>query len=425
MIHAKRSTVALAVAGLLCCHQALATDGYFQTGFGVIQEGRGGAGVALPDDTFAAAINPAGLAWVGDRFDFGVTWFRPIRSGEITGNQLPPGYPDVNGVYSANGQTNFYLPEIGYSHRFSDRLVLGAAIYGNGGMNTAYLTPIPLLGTTGLGVNLQQLFISPAAAFRLNKHNSIGIAANLAGQQIAVTGLQNFASPSYSLSPGNVTNRGYSTSIGGGVRIGWLADVGHGLSLGATWQSTTWMSKFNQYSGLFAQGGGFNIPANFAGGAALKVHPKATLALDVERILYSEVKSIANSGANQAPLGAANGPGFGWQDITVIKSGIDLKASHTLTLRAGYNYSTQAIPASQTFFNLLAPATVQQHFSAGATWRFLEDKELSIAYVHAFEATLNGQNSIPPSAGGGNANLRMYQNSVGVGLGWNRGHQQN
>jgi hypothetical protein len=41
-------------------------------------------------------------------------------------------------------------------------------------------------------------------------------------------------------------------------------------------------------------------------------------------------------------------------------------------------------------------------------------------YVHAFENTVNGVNSIPASFGGGNANLLMYRNSITIGFGWNR-----
>ena len=47
-------------------------------------------------------------------------------------------------------------------------------------------------------------------------------------------------------------------------------------------------------------------------------------------------------------------------------------------------------------------------------------KEINLAYVHAFQNTLNGVNSIAPTAGGGNANLSMYQNSFQVSFGWNK-----
>jgi len=61
---------------LLLAAPVFATDGYFATGYGIIQQGQGGAGVAFPQDSLAAATNPAGMLLVGDRFDFGVTLFR-------------------------------------------------------------------------------------------------------------------------------------------------------------------------------------------------------------------------------------------------------------------------------------------------------------------------------------------------------------
>ena len=103
-----------------------------------------------------------------------------------------------------------------------------------------------------------------------------------------------------------------------------------------------------------------------------------------------------------------------------MKTGVNVEVSPALTLRAGYNYSGQAFPPTETFFNLLAPATVRHHVTAGATWRLQGGKELSVAYVHAFEATVDGQDSIGPSAGGGNANLRMHQDSVGLAFGWSK-----
>jgi long-chain fatty acid transport protein len=400
---------------LLLATPAFATDGYFSTGYGVIQQGQGGAGVALPQDSLAAATNPAGMVLVGTRFDFGVTWFRPIRGGTITGN----GFPGADGDYDANRKKNFFLPELGYNRLINPKVAVGVSMYGNGGMDTAYTTPIPLLGSRLAGVNLEQLFVAPTVAFKANDHNAFGVSLNVGYQRFTAGGLQNFANENFSSAPANVTDVGASHSYGAGFRVGWLGTINHSLSLGATYQSKTYMQKFDKYQGLFAEQGGFDIPANVAGGIALKVHPKVTVLVDGERIFYGEVKSIANPDFPiQAPLGASNGPGFGWHDITVEKAGFDYKLSHKVTLRAGYNHSGLPLNPSQTFFNLLAPGIVQEHLSAGATWRLTESKEINLAYQHAFQKTLNGSNSIPQSFGGGNANLSMYQDSVGVSFGW-------
>jgi long-chain fatty acid transport protein len=397
---------------------AFATDGYLSSSYGVKQVGMGGVGVALPGDSLAAATNPAGMVMVGDRFDLDLSLFHPVRSGTLIGNQLPPGYPDVNGTYDANRIANFYIPQLGYNHMMGSRMSLGVSIYGNGGMDTSYTTAIPLLGTTRAGVNLQQLFVAPTFAFKLTRRNAFGVSLNVAYQMFKAEGLQNFATSSTSIDPANVTDRGVDSAAGVGFRVGWIGKVNRITTLGATYQSRTWMGKLNRYRGLFAQQGGFDIPANFAGGIAVKTTSRSTVSVDVERILYSQVKSIADSGANQALLGSENGPGFGWHDITALKTGMEFRASSKLMLRCGYNHSGLPFGPSETFFNLLAPGIVQHHVTLGASWGLGGTKELSFAYYHAFGNTVNGRSSIPPTAGGGNANLYMHQDSVGIGFGW-------
>jgi long-chain fatty acid transport protein len=76
----------LPVFALLLVTPLSATDGYFSTGYGLIQQGQGGAGIALPQDALAAATNPAGIVFVGNRFDIGLTLFRPIRDATIAGS---------------------------------------------------------------------------------------------------------------------------------------------------------------------------------------------------------------------------------------------------------------------------------------------------------------------------------------------------
>src|SRR5512145_2458884 len=116
---------------------ALATNGYFSHGFGVKSQGIAGVGIALPQDALAAATNPAGTAFVGNRLDIGATLFRPSRGTEISGNNLPGG-ATANGSYDANDTRNFLIPEIGYVRQLSPQLAAGVAVYGNGGMNTDY-----------------------------------------------------------------------------------------------------------------------------------------------------------------------------------------------------------------------------------------------------------------------------------------------
>lgn len=408
----------LLVAAALAPLAAQATTGYFQHGYGIKAKSMGGVGIALPQDALAAASNPAGIAWVGSRMDVGADWFAPDRGASIAGS----GAPGANGTYDGNGTSSFLIPEFGYNHVISPSLTAGVAVFGNGGMNTDYKTnPFAAYGGSGsAGVDLTQLFVAPTLAWKGGNH-AFGISLNLAYQRFKAEGIQGFAGAS--ASPGNVSNQGYDDSTGFGVRIGWTGRVSSAVTLGATYQSKTRMSKFDKYKGLFANQGEFDIPENYGVGIAVQASPKLTLAADVQKINYNDVAAVGNPvdclfmGA--CMLGSTNGPGFGWQNTTVYKLGLAYELKPGTTLRMGYVTLDQPIPASQTFFNILAPGVVEDHVTLGLTLELSRASELTFMYMHAFEKKVSGSGSIPAVPyGGGEANLRMSQNSLGVAYGW-------
>jgi len=396
---------------------AWATDGYFAHGYGVRSQGVAGVGIALPQDALAAAANPAGMGKVGDRIDAGATWFRPVRESELEGSPSP----GANGTYKGNDTQNFLIPEFGYNKQYSEDVTLGVSVYGNGGMNTDYKNGIPLFQSQGsAGVDLIQVFVAPTATWKVSEKHIIGASLNLAYQRFEAKGLQGFDNATFSAAPGRVTNNGHDNSYGAGVHIGWLGEITDTVTLGATYQSRTYMSKFDKYKGLFAEQGDFDIPSTYGVGVAVKVTPALTLAADFQRINYGEVDAVGN--ASQANLfnglGNNNGAGFNWQDAKVYKVGALYQYSPALTLRAGFNHVDQPIRRGDTLLNILAPGVVKDHVSVGATWVLSPQSELSFSYTHAFENSVNGSGSIPSAFGGGEANLKMYQDALGVAYTW-------
>jgi long-chain fatty acid transport protein len=408
----------LAAAAVLLAPMAHATNGYFSHGYGIKAKGMAGVGIALPQDSLAAATNPAGMVMVGDRLDVGLDWFRPIRDSEITGSFGGV----VDGTYNGSDKKNFLIPEFGYNKMLDPNMSVGVSVYGNGGMNTDYKDGIPLFGTSRAGVDLMQLFVAPTFAYKITKDHALGVSLNLSYQRFKAYGLENFAT-SASSSPGDVTNRGYDSSTGWGVRIGYTGKLADAVTIGATYQSKTRMSKFGKYKGLFAGQGDFDIPENYGIGIAVQATPALTIAADVQRINYGGIKAIANTVdcffAGACQLGADNGPGFGWRDMTVYKLGLIYAYSRDLSLRVGYSTGRQPIPSSQTLFNMLSPGVIEDQFTLGATWNVSPESELTVAYMHAFRKKVDGANSIPLGGGfpGGDANLRMYQDSLGVAYG--------
>ena len=395
----KKIVASLFAAGVMVSPLAHATDGYFAHGYGMKAKGMGGAGIALPQDTLAAATNPAGMVMVGDRIDAGLEWFKPTRGAELTG--IGP----TSGAYDGNGDSNFLVPEFGYNKMLSADSSIGISVYGNGGMNTkykSYNTSAAAFGAGDMGVDLSQLFIAPTYAMKLNADNAVGISLNLAYQMFKAEGLQGFG----------VNNPGYDSSTGYGLRLGWTGQVSPSVTLGATYQTKTKMGKFSKYAGLFAEQGGFDIPANYGIGIAAKLSDTTTVAADIEQIQYSGIPSIANSGASPGALGASNGPGFGWRDMTVLKLGVSHQYDSGLVVRAGYNGGRQPIPDNETQFNVLAPGVVQDHLTLGATWTLPSKSEVTLGYMHAFKKTVTGT---APTA---SFSLNMYQDSLGIAYGW-------
>lgn len=405
---------ALAFAGL-GIGSAHATNGYFQHGYGVQSLGMAGAGIALPLDGLAGATNPAGTALLADRLDLGLTYFSPTRGASVQGNSY-----GLDGNAAGNGKRAFLIPEIGYVRHLDAQTTLGLAVYGNGGMNTQYDTnPFAAIGGQGqAGVNLEQLFISPSLAFKVSPTQALGIAANLAYQRFSAQGLQPFAAAS--ADSAHVTNQGTDTSTGVGVRFGWNGELAPGWRAGATWSSQI-SGQFNKYKGLFADQGSFDIPANYGVGLSYQPSPVWALTADYQVIQYSRVKAVANPLSQLfagIPLGGSDGPGFGWKDVSVIKIGGQYAWRSDLTLRAGYSHATQPVPREQTFINILAPGVVQDHVTAGFTWKVSPNGEWSAYYAHAFNKVVKGQNSIPASFGGGEANIHLKETSLGLAYGW-------
>lgn len=408
--------LATAAAVLAIPQVAHATDGYFLNGMGAKAKGAGGVAIAMPEDAVAIAANPAAAASLGERLDIGVEVFVPSRGAQITGNGA-----GLNGTWSGNGANPFVLPEVAYVRPLSEHLSAGIAITGNGGMNTKYETnPFGSFGAQGpAGVNLRQIFITPTLAARISQGHSIGVSPILLLQSFSMTGIEPFTAASSART--KMTNQGDDWSTGAGLRIGYLGQLGKSVSLGAFYQTKVWAKPFGDYAGLFANGGDFDVPASWGFGVSVKPTARLTLGADYKRIEYSGVASVGNP---LAPLlsgvlfGSENGPGFGWQDIDVVKFGAAYQASDRLTLRAGYGRSDNPVPQSQTFLNLLAPGVVTDHFTAGATVKLNSRIELSGYVMHAPRNDVRGSGSIPRSYGEGEVNIHLSETATGLSLGF-------
>ena len=415
--------LALAVsAACLAPATALATNGYFSHGYGTHSKGLAGAGAALPMSSMDAATNPANMVHVGNRLDLGAALFSPQREYTVEnppagGFGLAPGNVESDSDY-------FLIPHIGWNKMLNDESSVGVTVYGNGGMNTDYPDDVAgtgqatFGGTSGAGVNLEQLFVNGSYARKINDKASWGVSAIAAYQRFKATGLAAFAP--FSSDDTNLTDNGHDDSFGFGARLGVQGEVAPGLRLAASYQTEMSMDEFDKYKGLFAEQGGFDIPASAVIGLAFDVTPASTLVFDIQKIWYSDVASIANPMLpNLAPgsLGTDDGPGFGWDDMTVYKLGYQWATSDDMTWRVGVSTGDQPIPSSEVMFNILAPAVMEEHLTFGFTKAVGTSNEFNFAAMYAPKSSVKGINPLEAS-GQQTIELEMVQYELEASYSW-------
>ena len=183
-----------------------ATNGYFAHGTGIKNRALAGAGVAFPQDAMAGATNPAGMAFVGNRFDVGSVLFFPDREYESSGS-LANGFGGAFTVgpdSETSGDKSFLIPSFGFNKMISDRTAIGFSIYGNGGLNTTYdggtasfdpdgPGPAPagstfpgVFGAGTAGVDLFQIFFNLSIAHKFSEDFSVGISPIFAVQGFSI-----------------------------------------------------------------------------------------------------------------------------------------------------------------------------------------------------------------------------------------------
>lgn len=373
-------------AALFCASSAQATNGTMPHGYGIKAQGMGGVSIALPQDSLAAANNPAGMAFVGDRLDIGLAVVMPKPESSFGGVH-----------YDGDGEKAIAIPELGYNHMLDERQSLGVSVYGNG-VSTKYATSI--LGGPGSGndgAQLTQIIVSPSYAIRVTPRQAIGISVDLAYQRFRVEGVPDSA---------GVEGQGFDSSTGVGFKLGWTGQVSEQLTLGAVYSARIRMGKLESYRNLLANSGQFDIPERYGVGFAWRPTSSLTVAGDVLRINWGDIDSLGNALTDAQP-------GFGWRNQTVSRIGVAWQARPDLTLRTGYSHGTQIVSTASATLDYLAPVTPQKHLSFGASWNLNAHDEISFVYTRAFGSKVEGS--------GASQGVTVDMSQHWVGIAW--GHQ--
>ena len=454
------TTTIAVVLGAAVSSSAFATNGYFTHGTGTKNKGMAGAGLATPEDSISIANNPAAaLVGVG-HLDVGAALFSPLRSYSSSaslangnGGAFTIGPNDID-----SDRNYFVIPHVSYAWELSPESAIGVAFYGRGGMNTKWQGgtasfdpdgpgPAPVMtldGTFGggkAGVDLSQAFLDVAYARKVSDQVVLGASLVAVIQSFEAYGVSTFAGFTETFAaplltgggPGNPTNlsdNGHEFSTGFGAKVGIQANMSDTVSFAAMYQTEIGMSELDTYADLFAENGGFDIPANAKIGVTFQASDTMKISVDAEHIWYSDIASVGNAFANiftcptannfatnftTGCLGGSNGAGFGWDDMTVYKIGAEWNTGTDWTWRAGYSHGSQPIPETEVMFNILAPAVIEDHIAAGFTKKNSDGSELNFSFMYAFKGDQSGPNPFDPTQ---TLKIEMYQYEFELSYSW-------
>ena len=426
----------ISAAALFCGSQAFATNGMIPHGIGAKNKAMAGAGVAIVQDAISVATNPASGTWVDNRLEAGFAIFSPFReatdhnptTGALGGFVAP-------GTYESDSNA-FPVPYLARNWKLNNKSAFTLAVYAAGGMNTDYPNA-PWNGTGGAfpsGIDLKQLIIAPTYSWKVNQKTSFGVAALVGMQWFEARGLNTFAGVTTTGNAGNLYGNGHDFAYGLGIQLGVQHKVSSTLSFGASFKSEVNMTEFDKYAGLFAEAGDLDMPASITIGMAWKPSPKSVLAIDVQHIFYSKVPSIANSITNftqcDAPpaaggfggpdnnscFGGGNGPGFAWDDMTILKIGYQWETSPTMTWRVGVSHGSN--PVKETTLSTLAPGVVETHLTFGFTKKTDKTSELTLAVMYAPETSVRKTSAL--SGFGINDEVELSMHQFEIELAWSK-----
>lgn len=399
---------------------ALAATSAFAGGYRVSLQGQkqlamGHTGVAVVNSAEVLFFNPAGMAFLEDRFN-----------ASVGANALFAKTKFQNETYNWKAETdNMGTPFEAYiSYRITDWLSAGIAVYSPYG--SAVEWDKDWEGSHLVNdIDLKAIYIQPMISLKVNEYFSVG------GGPIYVTGGVNF---NRNLTRSLTDEQGNRSDVeidaqnvtAWGWSAGFMFNPTKKLSVGMNYRSEIIMeardgdATFNDLP-AFAQAsypnGKFNadlpLPAEFTVGASYKVNDKLMFAFDYNRAMWHAYDALTVSFSN----GITSVNPRNYKDASTYRLGVQYKATSKFHLRAGWYFDES--PVQDGYFAPETPRNDSNGYTGGLTYQITPKLgvDVSFLYLHFKETTNSydyfnedGQNV---SFGG------TYKNSVfspGLGL---------
>jgi long-chain fatty acid transport protein len=408
---------------------ALACNNVKADGFAIKDQSPSGAGTSFASSTSTAEdasvifYNPAGLAHLsGSNILFGAAAIAPVNKLKSSSGTFPAllGGGPTGGASTEDDVTpDAIIPVIYGQWDYSPDLKFGFGLNAPFGLSSSY-APTWLGRFHAVTTKLKTINFNPTAAYRLSDKLSVG-----GGFQIA------YAQSRLANAISTTTGEGFIDVDGDDFGLGWtigvLVEPWKGTRFGVSYRSD--IDHVLDGSGRVTPGvgapvdvsieAGLHLPETVRFGFSQDIKPNLSLHLGAAWRRWSRVEERrVNFDAPVAILGGASSiaTNADWKNTWYLAAGAIYKPTKKLILRIGAAYDESPVPDSTRGPSI--PLGDGASISFGATYKVLENFDITAAYVHIFQddATVS---LINPATGNLSAEFEAHTDVFAV-QGWVR-----
>ncbi len=413
----KRSLLATSVAAsMMMAGAAHATNGYQLIGIGSYQMGMAGAVTSNPGSAMTAITNPAGIAEITPQADFSMEAFMPKRNVSLQ-----------TGAPAIKSDSNLYgVPSLGWTAPISDgsNVYFGGGMYATSGLGVDYLSN---MGNGSVFQGYSQLGVfqmAPTLAWKVNDKMTLGASLNIGYMQLgfkqgftdAASGQPFVGNPQNGHPPAYVDMSQSANAFGFGATIGMMYKINNMVTVGASYRSKQKFQdlKYNLSAGqitVYQPGMGvmrmpagrytakMDIPQQLSAGVTVRPMSGLSISGDVKWINWA---NTMNDFIITTPSGMKMNLAPGWKNQMVYALAANYQVTPKLAVRAGFNYGKSPVRSETVANNLIFPAVVEQHYTAGMTYDLNNHWNIGAAYMYAPKKTFTA----PATAGGSSVDLK-------------------
>ncbi|MEE9342997.1 MAG: outer membrane protein transport protein [Gammaproteobacteria bacterium] len=405
------------ILAFLPVKSVLATNGLNLLGFGTESMAMAGADIAVARDTFALNINPAGLAQI-----------EHSRLDQYAAVAYAFDYSH-NDAFNENTKTSnkhAYLADLGYVKRFSKSLTAGFGLFAQGGAGNKFRNLNTAFGTRDdLGVTFAIARIIPGLAYAVNDKLSLGLSLLLTRSTLEqeVFPDTSFTDPGNTLPPFFGFHLKDASTLRPGIKAGVMYKPGKSLTLGLTYTSKVTLKLKDGHANVNlsaigldkvryrnASASGIDQPEELGIGAAWQVTNKLLLAAELNWINWSDAVKrsslkLKDPDNATAPPVLEQSMNLNWRDQYVVALGAAYDWNDRLTLRGGFNYGRNPVPANT--INPLLAAIAKYHITTGLSYQLTPHWKAGTALEYQLKTSQNYTNQQLPFGAKSKETLHM------------------